>query len=349
MLDCIAWSKAALWPDVLHTQQHSLLKLLQVAEKNIYDRMLSTLTSPRSPTSPVSPQTQPRSERKKVRFRETDDFPEDSPAATTQMPGARSHCTTPLQGPSPRVRRKLLDGEATVPASPSSSATANALSSLPSWQSTMPQPSPHPKQSTAAKPTRSYVPEHVRRPEAYTCYTLDFPVLVGSGNDGHSASSAASAASAAMEYFNSGNTAAAPASAATPCDPEPGAVQFVFRASRDECKSREPCQLASGIAVCPDVEREGHAHAAQRAVAGTDSDMEDVIEGVDAAEVVQGVEGAPPSDFGGAMLPGDQHSALVAGLTGGESAQTSATAAVFVGKSWRRGGRRMRARTKHTD
>jgi hypothetical protein len=32
----------------------------------------------------------------------------------------------------------------------------------------------------------SYVPEHVRRPHAYTCYTLDAPVVVGSGQVGAS-------------------------------------------------------------------------------------------------------------------------------------------------------------------
>lgn len=31
---------------------------------------------------------------------------------------------------------------------------------------------------------RSYVPDHVRHPEKYICYTLDEPLIVGSGRDG---------------------------------------------------------------------------------------------------------------------------------------------------------------------
>jgi hypothetical protein len=30
--------------------------------------------------------------------------------------------------------------------------------------------------------TRSYVPDHVRNPQRYTCYTLDEPILVGGGD-----------------------------------------------------------------------------------------------------------------------------------------------------------------------
>lgn len=36
---------------------------------------------------------------------------------------------------------------------------------------------------------RSYVPEHVRRPSAFTCYVLDAPVVVGSGDAGDSGTS----------------------------------------------------------------------------------------------------------------------------------------------------------------
>ena len=46
----------------------------------------------------------------------------------------------------------------------------------------------------------SYVPEYVRRPRDFICYTLEEPIVVGSGNDGSSALDNSTAQAAAADF-----------------------------------------------------------------------------------------------------------------------------------------------------
>jgi hypothetical protein len=163
-----------------------LCLLMQVAERNIYDRMMCSSVSPESPTCPsntptlaqltVSPPANHGSAHKKVRFREEDDYC-DAPSAAEEP--TESECTTHRDaGPSPLLRQKLISGEAAAAAP---RATDTRLGGSP--RALVPVRSAL-KRKTGLKSSMSYVPEHVRRPEAFTCYELDTPVVVGSGIDG---------------------------------------------------------------------------------------------------------------------------------------------------------------------
>ena len=96
-------------------------------------------------------------------------------------------------------------------------------------------------------PRRSYVPEHVRRPEAFTCYTLDAPIVVGSGDDGASATERAVAqaqasTSAPAALFEDTGVAR---DSAMDVDEPPEAVQFVPRGEKRVGGSDEAMRGAS--------------------------------------------------------------------------------------------------------
>jgi hypothetical protein len=126
--------------------------------------MTSRTPVPLSPTSPTAPtldqltMQKSTTPRKKVRFREFDEVYESGYAVCDRH--ARDDGAA---CPSPQLRQKLTSGEAGAVA-PRSNVVMRAQ-----------------KQSG---PSLSYVPEHVRRPEAFTCYELDVPIVVGSGIDG---------------------------------------------------------------------------------------------------------------------------------------------------------------------
>lgn len=84
-------------------------------------------------------------------------------------------------------------------------------------------------------PRRSYVPEHVRRPEAFTCYALEAPIVVGSGDDGASATERATAQAQAATPGHAGlfeETGVAKDDGAMDADEPPAAVEFVPRCEK---------------------------------------------------------------------------------------------------------------------
>lgn len=146
--------------------------------------MTCSSQSPVSPTCPANTPTLAQltahaqtnfhgSARKKVRFRESDDFC-DAPAAAL---AGDSDCPMDREaGPSPQLRQKLTSGDAAAAAPRETDAqlVGSPRALVPVVDQTM----------SGTQKSLSYVPEHVRRPEAFTCYELDTPVVVGSGFDG---------------------------------------------------------------------------------------------------------------------------------------------------------------------
>lgn len=306
--------------------------------------MTSKISTPTSPISPASPQNRPRSERKKVRFRVTDEYAGDSPAVTPSATGNRSHCTTPLQGPSPRVRRKLIDGEAVIPET-ASLVPSSGPSGLPSWQSAGPQASQVQQPAPSAAPAlisaehpRSHVPEHVRRPQAFTCYALDVPVTVGSGNDGLSASSAASAASAAFEYMRPGNAVATPGPSTSVSEPAPGVIQFVPRVARDDGDAvHANAEGAAGPGPA-----DARAAAVLSSISAADSDMEDVFDGMEGGDDL-------PAGIGMIATGHTMHASVPLEAAPGGPPCVIDSGALFAGKGGKHTGRKMRARTTEAD
>jgi hypothetical protein len=91
---------------------------------------------------------------------------------------------------------------------------------------------------------RSYVPEHVRRPQAFTCYTLEAPLVVGSGNNGSSGAEWAEGQAEASQFAGpsisdasdnlmgeaSGQEAGLDVEMAEGSTCEPGTIEFLPRA-----------------------------------------------------------------------------------------------------------------------
>lgn len=133
------------------------------------------MTYSTSPGSPICPANTPTlaqlaaptppnthgSVRKKVRFREEDEFC-DAPATEPADSSAA--------GPSPHLKQRLLSGDAAAKSPRESDAVADG--------------SPRALVPVSGRAKTSYVPEHVRRPQAFTCYELDTPIVIGSGVDG---------------------------------------------------------------------------------------------------------------------------------------------------------------------
>lgn len=209
----------------------------QVADDNLYDRM--TDRRPPALETPASPATQAREQLlmaypgrlkgspKKVRFRETDE--EVLPALA-----------------SPRARQRIAgksDTDGSLSPWDSSPKVSQILERVGAAEKAALELPLAITKETVKSMGLSYVPEHVRRPQAFTCYSLDEPLVVGSGGGGR------------VDVIDGAAPTAGDTQAHGPCGTSelddggedalrslPGQVEFVVKPSRQE---RHPTMVSS--------------------------------------------------------------------------------------------------------